>query len=98
MGAVALRLGIEAAVARVAPSQSKSPDVFGAKLLIVPPLSCRYNWVLDSAPVHDGFKVPAASLATASRPAATLTVDGFHSVSIVITFAPDMVRGAATLI
>jgi len=40
--------------------------------------SCSFRVVLDSVPVKDTLRVPAASLASANNPVPTVTLDGFH--------------------
>ncbi len=57
-----------------------------------------FNCDLDSVPVRSSCRVPLASEAVAWRPVPTVTVEGFHSVSMVMLLEPDTVRGATTLI
>ena len=61
-------------------------------------LSISFSCDLDSVPVRSSCNVPLALEATACKPVPTVTVDGFHRVSIVIELDPDTVRGAATFI
>ena len=76
----------------------KLPVTLGMRLRTTFWLSMSFSWDRDSVPATLSASVPLASDAVACKPVPTVTVDGFHRVSIVMLLDPETVRGAATLI